>query len=583
MRRATLASLVGPGAVNGEQLCTLLLLGHEECHALEAPTASDNETVDGCVRHRGGGVVAWSAALHPKCVRSAWWQRRFGESATANGGGHSAGESDTTTTTKGLPQNYVRRAQTLRRERQPYVPPGQRRFANITVSVRVTHAATGFAATLHPISFGFPRAMMLPRVARDKFFDIAPLTPAWLGSRKNYPWVPRGARATARSPLAADEEFTLAQLYRHSFFGFTHVRGGADCQRHLEIMARGAVPYFPDLALRCRHALCLAGYPKALLLEALALPGVEHWAAGRYENAHFARGRVWLNLRPGRPLPAINRTAFDTARYFALADRLLRFARHNMTCGAVVARMLRVAGVEEPGSVLVLVPRLADYQALCVEAGFAELGINYTTNAEWPTPRRSSSAAAKAAASPPDAVAGSRHAPGGGSGAQSWPPWEQRVPESEAAAMGAAAWSGASRRFGSSAMYGRGFTWGMRVPPPPGGRVKTTGGALAARVRAREFDLVVYAAMWFGFEPDPGDSDAAAGAATTVSDTLPLLGAVVSALPAARVVFVDGGDSPLPEGRWGPLLERAVSRGATMFVREAHLLVKEGRDELLAL
>ena len=140
-------------------------------------------------------------------------------------------------------------------------------------------------------------------------------------------------------------------------------------------------------------------------------------------------------------------------------------------------------------------------------------------------------------------------------------------------------------------MYGRGFVWAQRVPPPPNTRVSLINpknveqflqrrpkyfykSELQERIEKKEFDLIVYPCL-FLFVKDRFHSN--------VSLHLPFLGSVRDAYEGEwnRVLFVDSDDYPLEAQHWGPILEEMVvvnsndgdnENKAKMFVRESHAL-----------
>jgi hypothetical protein len=172
-------------------------------------------------------------------------------------------------------------------------------------------------------------------------------------------------------------EDAMRQLYSHSYFGWTHKRGGWDCLRHNDILAGGSVPYMADVAYIPRNTM--AHYPKKLMAEVMSLPGIEHIV----QNAHR---KYWGPIGPPDPRMVnyktqgdINRATFDEAKYFDLADRILNYSRHHSTAEALVANMLRVIGAAPPQKRVLFISRGGyDYTEMTVMAGLAGLGISTT-------------------------------------------------------------------------------------------------------------------------------------------------------------------------------------------------------------
>lgn len=555
LQGATLKDLAGRTG-SGRSLCTLLITGLKECRALSS--------VLDCVRKLGAKRL--EVSLHAKCTQSGWW-RSITKSIASSVSNHSSFPAASSLAP--LPVNYIRESQiVVAHPRRLYVPPHRRTASVIDLNSTKVVIRSGKlgGAFARPINFGIPRELIVGSVSRTKVFSMCPLTAGWLGTRKNYQPIPkwvlqqqqgRKAGAPPKYSLDASEEYTLAQMYIHSYFAFTMFRGGTDCQRHLEILARGAVPYFPDVGLRC-SSTCLAAYPLQLLREVLDLPGIAHWKRNHYENEYFARGKVFLNLKSR---PTINFTAFDHARYFALADKLLQFTRRHLTCGATMAYVLRAAGHEEPKRVLIFLPQIVDYLSMCLESGAGELGLNYTTN-DFTAPASEYSRRGRVERSGQKTKGQEEGAAVDDPSDEWWPPWQRRVgSRHEAENMTLKDWADGDRKYGSGSMYGGGFTWGQRVDPPPNPRQSFQ--QLRDRILAKEYDLVIYSALFLVRHKRFHSS---------VTDNLPLLDEVRAAMPPGKIVFVDGDDSPLFDMHWGATLEELVRAGSHMFVRESHKL-----------
>lgn len=361
---------------NAAATCELMLLGNENCFM-----AGGNETMDGCIGRVG--PLALTKALQPQCSKSKFWITKVLEISNIKNGTSSIASPEAV---KAVPvRDYAPLRDRIIRATIPqprrYVPPSQRSLAKFGGPLKC------WFGKVYPFGFLMPQMNIIPKVSRNKIFDWSPVTAAtWL----NAPVQPFPQR-----PLTYTDEYLMSLLYEHSYFAWTHQRGGFDCLRHLEIMARGAVPLFPDYHL-CERGECLRGYPLDLFQEAWELPGLEHLqanysltSAGRLEGKAFSNDFMFRLADVTEKMPAesrvnfrgparINWAKFDVDRYYDLADRFLNFTQHHLTGAAGVAYILRTIGVENPRSILYVDPGQYDYVGTMVECGFGELGLNVT-------------------------------------------------------------------------------------------------------------------------------------------------------------------------------------------------------------
>lgn len=188
--------------------------------------------------------------------------------------------------------------------------------------------------------YGIPLSLIDQRVERRKMFGFSPLLP------REFPY------STVRHlyQLGMHDEAVSYELHRRSYFAWTHRRGGWSCMRHLELMSAGAVPVFPDLVECARNPLCLPGMPVELLLQAQNLPGVQQYQYVSVASDYMMWkphniGGVQLNFhRVGE----IDWRTFDANLYFSLADKLLAYARANLTTVAATVHMLHAMGLRSP-------------------------------------------------------------------------------------------------------------------------------------------------------------------------------------------------------------------------------------------
>ena len=118
---------------------------------------------------------------------------------------------------------------------------------------------------------------------------------------------------------------------RSARFAVTRKKAGWDCMRHLEIMANGAVPYFPDFDEMPR--LTMQHYPKALFHEARTFPGV-YFTGDVNDPASYY----------------VNESEFNFDKYFDLASEILKFSREHLTTRAMALYILQVVGVQDPNA-----------------------------------------------------------------------------------------------------------------------------------------------------------------------------------------------------------------------------------------
>ena len=95
--------------------------------------------------------------------------------------------------------------------------------------------------------------------------------------------------------------------------------------RHLEILANGAVPYFPDL--ESMPNLTMQHHPKHLYERAKKMDGVHY------------DGDI---LRPSSFF--INTSVFSFDQYFALAEETLKYSREHLTTRAMAQYLLQTVG-----------------------------------------------------------------------------------------------------------------------------------------------------------------------------------------------------------------------------------------------
>jgi hypothetical protein len=471
---------------NGSKVCELFLMGLPDVCGIER----GDEDMLQCIDRVGGEVL--QRAIPPRCTKTEYWQsvRTRGPKFTGTETG----------------RDWVYHAQVTSGLTTPvkYVPPAERTFPR-DVESRVCSWGT-----VHPIVFGVPHRNVVPAVTRHKLFDFLPYKmklhpPAWNTENKNhtgygyYRW-------------DAQDEQLIFLLHKYSYYGWTHRRGGWDCMRHYEILQAGTLPYFADIS-RCGK-MCMALFPKQLLIEAMEVQGVAYMGHSNSTTPmlrHFidptVHGTAILNFNN---TGVIRHAEFDRARYFDVAEKLLAYTRANLTTKSVAAYIMHKMGVEEPKNVLLVGRGNNDYLETAIFSGFADLGINYTTNTLRPM------------------FTQVRDRAGGYTAAEM---------EEKRSKAGLSFW-----------IHGAGMVHGMRAPPLVH---DTNNTRIQLAIRNNEYDLVLY--TWWEWDREnkyPFWKDVMAS----------------TALPRERRAMFDGADDG-PEGRDG---HRDVLEYAQIFRRELH-------------
>jgi hypothetical protein len=348
---AALDAFYGNKPIYDGAMCELALIHSGNCGIEEGV-----ETWVECVRRLGAEKLTF--LMPRKCLATRSW-RTLLDSEKSNAIRVDDVASDT------LRRGFVYSAETYINTRPTPLPvsPRQRRIASY-VPPRICRSG----CKQYPISFGVPEANIAPKVSREKWWGFLPYIPG------QFPF-----SGKAQYSFDLDDEWLKDQLHQHSFFAWTHKRGGWDCMRHLEILSAGAIPYFADLELCPLRTL--GNYPKALIREAMELAGLEHVGrvrrgSERIDNEFMStNAHGHLNFKkPG----AIDLPNFPAEKYFEIADRILNHTRHHMTTAATVAYVLRTIGYEEPKHVIMIGRWTYDYLHQTVESGLSDLGIKTT-------------------------------------------------------------------------------------------------------------------------------------------------------------------------------------------------------------
>ncbi len=182
---------------------------------------------------------------------------------------------------------------------------------------------------LHPISFSIPADKIVAEIP-PKTKLLSSLIP---GDRSTYIY---------------DTEEAYYDEYKQSLFAKTTKKAGWDCMRHYEILACGAIPYFPDLE-ECPETT-MVSFPKELVKQGNAL-----YLEARNYTIHT--------------LPPHLRQQCDT-----LIEALLDYTRRHLTTKRIAEYILAASGHQNAKRVAFLSGSLySDYlRCLCLH-GFKEL------------------------------------------------------------------------------------------------------------------------------------------------------------------------------------------------------------------
>ncbi len=198
-----------------------------------------------------------------------------------------------------------------------------------------------------PISFGIPKEKIQP-IKFYRKYDFAPLV---IGTPHLYTY-----KYTNESEYYAD--------YSNSLFAYTAAKGGHDCNRHLEIMACGTLPFHLDIE-KC-PPLTMTMYPKEIFAEIKKMPGID---IALTDGTRYDRNRSTLicknsfnktsetlrsmglhdyhtegpagDLIPvGANRGSVNFKEFSLDQYFDISERMRKHLLRHQTTEAVAKYML---------------------------------------------------------------------------------------------------------------------------------------------------------------------------------------------------------------------------------------------------
>ena len=538
-----LEDLVGIAPRKPAAVCELFMIGHPQCHI-----AQGTETMIECIRRYGHDE--WTRVLQPQCTRSAFW-KSLRETTSLRG-------TDDSRPTLRL--DPVAEAHLGRDDEHPAgssrphrpVPVENRSYALPHPPLQCPYGL------VYPLGFCAPASlfMQLGEEVGDAVEPLFPKVFEWFPSiPSRFP--PHRGSSTKKYLASRSDEYVMRMVQRLSMFAWTHMRGGPDCLRHHEILAAGAVPYFPDLLLLPKERVSML--PRSDLEAVFDLPGVRHIGVAAHPFPQFtANGSLighrsplqgiaddvpwsspyfyraddmssmWHELRfwdvdphlhlflhmNFKRLGDVDWSSFDVDQYERLSSKLLRFTKKHLGCHAVAATVLKVLQKEMPSHVMYIGPEKVDYQSVLLEMGLAELGVRYSVHKPGQHHRR-----------PLRKEMGERR-PTSGEEYLRWLAGDHET------------------------YYGHGFGTSRRIPLP---HVISLEEELCSSLRRGEFDVWIYSHPW------PRRSGDGLTSFVCFDD-------VVRLAKAGRIAaaFVDGGDGPSSSGFPG-----LAASGLTIFAREA--------------
>lgn len=182
---------------------------------------------------------------------------------------------------------------------------------------------------------------------RRKLFDFMPLLP---GEHPHQHGIDSGGYV-----FRTEDEALYRAFLERSYFAFTHVRGGADCFRHYEILAAGTLPFFSDLPSLQPYSvphLPLAQLAELVLrghrFTQLASIGYVSSHSGPVGSAFFHRegvGHINFHAVPTNIVPKPEQQQQQFSSFLHVYDgtqqTLLGFTRDHLTTSALARKVLR--------------------------------------------------------------------------------------------------------------------------------------------------------------------------------------------------------------------------------------------------
>jgi hypothetical protein len=145
------------------------------------------------------------------------------------------------------------------------------------------------------------------------------------------------------SQLWGSNKIAYYDQYQKSMFAYTWRKGGWDCNRHVEILRNGCVPYMHDIGACPPYTMAL--YPKKTMLQILALPGFNQ---ATYETTQWP-----VNWKVAQPL-TLDEKLFDKDSYQTIVSYLLKYTYYYLNPQNHIDYILTIAGQKKVNKILCL-------------------------------------------------------------------------------------------------------------------------------------------------------------------------------------------------------------------------------------
>lgn len=133
------------------------------------------------------------------------------------------------------------------------------------------------------------------------------------------------------------------EQYQKSMFAYTWRKGGWDCNRHVEILRNGCVPYMHDIGSCPPYIMAL--YPKKTMLQILTLPGLN---PSSYETEKWP-----VNWKVNQPL-TLDEKLFDKDTHQSLVNYLLKYTYYYLNPQNHIDYILTICGQKKVNKILCL-------------------------------------------------------------------------------------------------------------------------------------------------------------------------------------------------------------------------------------
>ncbi|CAF1615122.1 unnamed protein product [Adineta ricciae] len=201
-----------------------------------------------------------------------------------------------------------------------YPPPKTCTYSNI--SSGASFLRQPYTVNYFPLAFGFIETYLLGTISHTVYYEdehqVVNETCIPKKSREFSRLVP-GDLTTYEFQFGDEAEYK--RQYMSAYFALTKKKGGWDCNRHYEIIASAAMPYFENLNESGSYTL--AHLPKSLLNDARNMYGIK---------------RTEMKL---------DHAVFNFTHYFILLHRLIYYSRHRLTTRKMTEYMLKTVNYSQ--------------------------------------------------------------------------------------------------------------------------------------------------------------------------------------------------------------------------------------------